>query len=272
MKIVINGIQYHVEVRGEGAIPLVLLHGFTGDTSTWTPFYDTWGQHSKLIIPDIIGHGKTDSPDVLSRFDIESVAADLKTLLDHFDFKQVNLLGYSMGGRLALTFALLFPNRVRKLILESASPGLATEKERQLRRMKDAELAQFIKEQGISSFVDYWGEIPLFSTMKLLPSPTQQIIREQRLKNTPTGLVNSLLGMGTGSQPNWWDKLNELTCEVLLLTGEDDKKFCDIADMMMKELKNSSWVIIENSGHAIHVEEPEKFGTIVSDFLSKESN
>ena len=272
MNSVINGIQYHVEVCGKESIPLVLLHGFTGDTSTWTPFYDAWGQHSKLIIPDIIGHGQTDSPDVLSRYQIESVAADLKTLLDQFDCKQVDLLGYSMGGRLALTFALLFPERVRKLILESTSPGLATEKERQLRRMKDAELAQFIKEQGLNSFVDYWEEIPLFSTMKLLSAASQQIIREQRLNNSPTGLINSLLGMGTGSKPNWWGKLNKLSCEVMLLTGEKDKKFCDIADKMMKELKNSSWVIIENSGHAIHVEEPEKFGTIVSDFLSKEYN
>ncbi|SMQ83655.1 2-succinyl-6-hydroxy-2,4-cyclohexadiene-1-carboxylate synthase [Bacillus sp. OV166] len=270
MKIVSDGIQYHVEVYGEGSIPLVLLHGFTGDSSTWTPFYDAWEKQMKLINPDIIGHGKTESPDVLSRYQIESVAKDLKTILEHLDVKQVDLLGYSMGGRLALTFALLFPERVRKLILESASPGLATENESQLRRMKDAELAKFIKEQGISSFVDYWEGIPLFQTMKRLPSAQKQVIREQRLNNSPTGLANSLLGMGTGSQPNWWGKLNELTCEVMLLTGEEDKKFCDIADKMMKELKNTSWVVIEGSGHAIHVEEPEKFGTIVSDFLSKE--
>jgi 2-succinyl-6-hydroxy-2,4-cyclohexadiene-1-carboxylate synthase len=270
MKIISDGIQYHVEVYGEGSIPLVLLHGFTGDASTWTPFYDAWGKQVKLINPDIIGHGKTDSPDVLSRYQIESVAKDLKTILDQLAVKQVDLLGYSMGGRLALTFALLFPNEVRKLILESASPGLATENERHLRRLKDAELAKFINEQGIRSFVDYWEEIPLFQTMKRLPSVQKQIIREQRLNNYPPGLANSLLGMGTGSQPNWWGKLNELTCEVILLTGEKDKKFCDIANKMMKELKNSSWVVFEGSGHAIHVEEPEKFGTIVSDFLSKE--
>ena len=219
MKIISDGIQYHVEVCGEGSIPLVLLHGFTGDTSTWTPFYDAWGKQVKLISPDIIGHGKTESPDVLSRYQIESVAKDLKAILEHFDVEQVDLLGYSMGGRLALTFALLFPKRVRKLILESASPGLATEDERQLRRMKDAELAHFIKEQGIRSFVDYWEGIPLFQTMNRLPSAQKQVIREQRLNNSPSGLANSLLGMGTGSQPSWWGKLNKLTCEVMLLNG-----------------------------------------------------
>ncbi|MEH7304331.1 2-succinyl-6-hydroxy-2,4-cyclohexadiene-1-carboxylate synthase [Neobacillus drentensis] len=271
MDIVIDGIHYHVEVYGDGLVPLILLHGFTGDSTTWAPFHECMGKLTKLVIPDIIGHGKTDAPDDVSRYEIEAAASDLKGILNQMGFEQVDLLGYSMGGRLALTFSHLFPGRVRKLILESSTPGLETEDERQQRRMKDAELAHFINAQGISAFVDYWEEISLFSTLKRLPLESQQKIREQRLNNSPTGLANSLLGMGTGSQPSWWGKLGELSCEVLLLTGAEDHKFCHIAERMMKELKNSSWVVIEDSGHAIHVEEPEKFGTIVSDFLSKEN-
>jgi 2-succinyl-6-hydroxy-2,4-cyclohexadiene-1-carboxylate synthase len=270
MDMVIDGIRYHIEVDGDGLRPLVLLHGFTGDYTTWIPFIDSFGKYSKIIIPEIIGHGKTESPELLSRYQIEAAASDLRRILDQMDIQQADLLGYSMGGRLALTFALLFPERVRKLILESASPGLAAESERELRRMKDAELAHFIKEQGIGSFVDYWEEIPLFSTMKLLPFTVQEKIRAQRLNNNPEGLANSLVGMGTGSQPSWWDQLEKLACEVLLLTGEKDKKFCDIADKMKNKLKNCTWMVIEECGHAIHVEEPEKFGTIVSDFLSKD--
>ncbi|MFP5114629.1 2-succinyl-6-hydroxy-2,4-cyclohexadiene-1-carboxylate synthase [Bacillaceae bacterium C204] len=271
MYIVINGIRYHVEVCGDGLVPLVLLHGFTGDSTTWANFHEWRGQYTKLIIPDIIGHGKTDSPDELSRYHIEAAATDLKDILDQIGVKQVDLLGYSMGGRLALTFALLFPESVRKLILESSSPGLATEDESQQRRMKDAELAKFITEKGISAFVDYWEKISLFSTLKRLPLVSQHKIRQQRLKNSQKGLANSLLGMGTGSQPSWWGKLKELTCEVLLITGAEDQKFCDIADRMMKELKNSTWIVVEGSGHVIHVEDPKKFGTIVSDFLSNEN-
>jgi 2-succinyl-6-hydroxy-2,4-cyclohexadiene-1-carboxylate synthase len=271
MYVVIDGIRYHVEVRGDGQVPLVLLHGFTGDYSTWTPFCECLGKYRTLITPDIVGHGKTESPDTLSRYHINAAAADLKGILDQLGIKQVDILGYSMGGRLALTFAVLFPEHVRKLILESTSPGLPSESERLHRRMKDAELANFIKVQGLSQFVEYWEDIPLFSTMRRVPSEIQQKIREQRLNNSPTGLANSLLGMGTGSQPSWWEKLRELTCEVLLLTGAEDRKFCDIAERMVRDLKNSSWIVIEDSGHAIHVEQPEKFGTIVNDFLSKEN-
>jgi 2-succinyl-6-hydroxy-2,4-cyclohexadiene-1-carboxylate synthase len=267
MRVLIDGINFHVDVCGEG-FPLLLLHGFTGDSATWTPFCPEWGVHSKLIIPDIIGHGKTELSDDLDRYKMERSAADLNSLLEQMEIKQVDILGYSMGGRLALTFAVLYPERVRKLILESASPGLQTEDERKLRCMKDEELAKFINEQGISSFVDHWEALPLFSTMNQLPHHIKEKIKNQRLSNNPRGLANSLLGMGTGSQPSWWDHLEQLTCEVMLLTGEKDEKFCDIAKRMKKKVKNASWVVFYDCGHAIHVEEVEKFGTIVSDFLN----
>lgn len=267
MNIKVNDITYHVEVCGEG-FPLLLLHGFTGDSSTWTPFCPVWGRHSKLIIPDIIGHGASESPEDVNRYTIESVAQDLILLLDQLEIDQIDLLGYSMGGRLALTIAILYPERVRKLILVSASPGLKTNEERKLRRMKDEELANFINDRGIVSFVDYWEAIPLFSTMSSLPYSIKELIREQRLSNNAQGLRNSLIGMGTGSQPSWWDKLDGLVCEVLLLTGEKDEKFCKIAETMLEYMRNASWIVINNGGHAIHVEQREKFDTIVSDFLS----
>lgn len=265
MDVVVDGILYHVEVSGEG-VPLLLLHGFTGDSSTWSSFYK-WGNDFLLIAPDILGHGKSESPETLHRYRIESVAHDMMGILDEMGIFQVDVLGYSMGGRLALTIALLYPTRVRRVIFESASPGLATVDEREQRRLKDAELASFITNQGVPSFVNYWEELPLFATMKKLPAAVRAEIREQRLQNHPTGLANSLLGMGTGSQPSRWSQLNELTCEVLLLTGKEDKKFCMIAANMMKKLKKGLWITCEESGHTIHVEEPEKFGTIVSDFL-----
>lgn len=266
MKIFVNGVHYHVETCGEG-FPLVLLHGFTGDSSTWNPFCEEWSRNSRLIIPDLIGHGETESPMDVEAYKMEKAAADLRAILDHLGIERVDLLGYSMGGRLALTFAMLYPDCIRKLVLESSSPGLETEEERKLRCMKDADLAKFIMEQGMTAFTDYWENIPLFESMKELPADKQRQIRTQRLQNSQNGLANSLLGMGTGSQPSWWGSLGQLSCDVLILTGEKDEKFCRIAKQMMTAIKSASWVVIENSGHAIHVENPEKFGTIVSGFL-----
>jgi 2-succinyl-6-hydroxy-2,4-cyclohexadiene-1-carboxylate synthase len=266
MEIVIEGVHYHIETCGEGN-PLLLLHGFTGDSSTWLPFCENWGKHSKLIIPDLIGHGKTDAPKDADRYQIEAGAKDLLHILEKLDCKKVDVLGYSMGGRLALTFAILYPEKVNRLILESSSPGLLTETERLERRMKDGELADFIIEKGMENFVDYWENIPLFSTMRNLPQKIKDKVRQQRLSHSPQGLANSLVGMGTGAQPSWWGKLEQVDLQVLLLTGEKDEKFCRIAEKMQKLLKNSNWMVIENSGHALHVEVKEKFGTIVSEFL-----
>ncbi|MDP4086274.1 MAG: 2-succinyl-6-hydroxy-2,4-cyclohexadiene-1-carboxylate synthase [Bacillota bacterium] len=262
----LNGLSYNVEMYGDG-FPFLLLHGFTGDSSTWASFCAEWGEHSTLVMPDIIGHGKTDSPNNPDRYDIQLVAKDLKDLLDQLSLNQVDLLGYSMGGRLALTFTILYPDRVRNLILESSSPGLQSEEEQELRRMKDHELANFILEKGIGLFVDYWENIPLFSTMKRMTDSVRKEIRTQRLSNNPVGLAGSLKGMGTGAQPSWWEHLKHLQHKVLLITGELDQKFCMIASKMRKSLKNSSLVMVKNSGHANHVEEKEKFVTIVSDFL-----
>ncbi|PLR98255.1 2-succinyl-6-hydroxy-2,4-cyclohexadiene-1-carboxylate synthase [Bacillus sp. T33-2] len=267
MNFLINGVDYHVEVCGDGH-PLVLLHGFTGAASNWKPFCPVWGAHSQLWMVDLIGHGKTDSPPEPERYGIISAANDLNTLLDEAGVERVDLLGYSMGGRLATTFACMYPHRVRKLVLESTTPGLKTESERQARKMQDQKLANTIMSEGIERFVDYWEGIPLFRTQKRLPRPVRERIRGQRLMNNPFGLSGSLLGMGTGSQPSWWGELEKLQCHTLLLTGSLDEKFSGIAGEMANLFPRSAWKIINGCGHAIHVEEPSIFGTIVSEFLS----
>ena len=267
MKYVVDGIHYQVDTWGKG-FPLLLLHGFTGDLTTWNIFRKDWQEHSKAIALDIIGHGQTDAPEPIEMYHIEAAAHALNSLLDQMDIPRVDVLGYSMGGRLALTFAIKYPNRVRKLILESASPGLDLAEEREARVKQDANMGMFIRQKGIEEFVDYWEEIPLFHSQKKLSVQIRSQIREQRLQNSQIGLSNSLIGMGTGSMPSWWDELSAIEAQVLLLTGELDQKFVRIAEKMSKRLKNGKWITVENCGHAIHVEKPEKFGTIISEFLN----
>jgi 2-succinyl-6-hydroxy-2,4-cyclohexadiene-1-carboxylate synthase len=266
MKIVSNNVEYHVEIMGEGE-PLLLLHGFTGSVETWHFLAPNLSSKYRLIMVDIIGHGKTSSPVDFTRYDIKKVAGDLKQIIDSIGLEKVTILGYSMGGRLALSFACMFPHYVKGLILESASPGLATEEERQIRKENDTKLAEQIVGKGMVAFIDYWETIPLFASQKNLPEEKIHDIRKQRLSNSTTGLANSLLGMGTGAQPSWWDGLQNLDFPVLLITGELDDKFCRIASNMRKLMKNCDLKIISGVGHAIHVEDDEKFGKIVSGFF-----
>ncbi|MGE7762699.1 2-succinyl-6-hydroxy-2,4-cyclohexadiene-1-carboxylate synthase [Peribacillus sp. NPDC097895] len=268
MNIVCGDVTYAVEITGNGE-PLVLLHGFTGNRDTWKFLIPFLHERYTMIMVDIIGHGMSAAPADFHRYEMERVAEDLKYILEKLHFPKTHILGYSMGGRLALGFACLYPEFVDTLILESASPGLLTEEEREIRRQNDRKLAERILEKGMEAFVDQWENIPLFESQKRLSSKTRLSIREQRLANVPTGLSNSLLGMGTGSQASYWDELDTLDFPVLLITGELDPKFCEIADLMIKKLKRAEWKIISDAGHAIHVEDGEKFGKIISEFLKR---
>ncbi|WP_409302314.1 2-succinyl-6-hydroxy-2,4-cyclohexadiene-1-carboxylate synthase [Peribacillus sp. SCS-155] len=267
MELLIDGVRYNIEVTGEGE-PLLLLHGFTGSLKNWEFLIPIMGNQYKLIRVDIIGHGDTDKPLDHTRYSVQQVSKDLKSILDHLNIEKANILGYSMGGRLALSFACLYPEYVTKLILESASPGLESSEQRQLRIQQDENLAGRIMNEGVASFVDYWESILLFASQKKLSIEEKQFIKQQRLANSKIGLANSLRGMGTGIQPSWWQELSKLSFPVLLLTGELDEKFCVIAGRMQKLIKQCEWQVITNAGHAVHVEDRRMFGKIVSEFLN----
>jgi 2-succinyl-6-hydroxy-2,4-cyclohexadiene-1-carboxylate synthase len=266
MKAKINGVSYEYEVTGSGD-PLLLLHGFTGNMDMWRPFLPSWSRKFQVITVDLLGHGKTDSPREAERFQIEQAAHDLVCLLEQLGIERAHILGYSMGGRLAITLACLYPERVSSLLLENCTAGLETQEERTERIAKDETLASFIEQHGVPAFVEKWENIPLFASQKQLPREVQEAIREQRLQNYAFGLANSLRGMGTGKQPSWWEALKSLKMPVLLLSGEYDEKFFRILSRMKKLIPNAKLVQISGAGHAIHVEQHEKFDTIVMGFL-----
>jgi len=267
----VRGIHYHIEDSLSDGEPLILIHGFTGSSENWQhilPFLNDY----RVIRIDMIGHGMTDKPNEPSRYKVEEIVEDLREIVIQLKLEKVNILGYSMGGRIALSFAVLYPNYVKKLILESSSPGLRTMEERLIRVRADENLANEIISNGIDSFVRKWEQIPLFSSQRRLPEAQQQWLREQRQKNSSIGLANSLIGTGTGAQPSWWNMLQKVEVPTQLICGQLDKKFCAIAKEMNKLLPISNLKEINNTGHAIHVEQPRIFGKIVSEFLKNEQH
>jgi 2-succinyl-6-hydroxy-2,4-cyclohexadiene-1-carboxylate synthase len=260
-----NG-DYWVEVYGRG-VPVLLLHGFTGSRSTWNYYVDRWKDKFQLIVLDLPGHGKTN---VFGQVSMEECCRDISMVLDRLSIDKVHLIGYSMGGRTALSFTMLHRNKVASLVLESASPGLAELHEQIGRQTKDEALANKIEQDGIENFVDYWENISLFQSQQSLPYPVRQAIREERLSHSPQGLSYSLKGMGTGKQPSWWDKLANLSINVLVIVGEYDQKFINLAQKMDDSFRYSQLEVIKAAGHAVHVEQPKIFDTIVSDFINQQ--
>lgn len=264
---IVNGLKYHVEVGSAGR-PLLLLHGFMGSADDWLPFQYEWMQDHLTIAPDLPGHGRTATPTDPARTHIEAVAADLLAICDEVaPGRPLDVLGYSMGGRVALAFALSNPQRVRSLMLESASPGLKTDAEREARRAEDEARAQLLEREGLEAFVNAWEALPLWASHARLSTHARDALRAARLRNDPAGLAASLRGMGTGSQPSYWERLTELQMPVLLIAGALDEKYAALAQAMAAQLPRAQLARIEQAGHNVHLEAPQAFSDAIADFL-----
>lgn len=260
----------HVKDSREENLPvIVFLHGFTGSTSSWDEVVTALAGRFRMIAIDLIGHGKTSIPDHERRFQMSEQLADLESLFAELNLTSFTMVGYSMGGRIALAYAKEYPQRVRLLILESTSPGLKTAEERAARIAADLQLAKRIEREGIKAFVNFWEEIPLFSSQKKLTSGQRQKVRAERLNQREAGLIGSLKGIGTGSQPSYWPHLEEMTLPILLITGEMDEKFVAISREMKSKFPNATHETVKNVGHAIHVEKPVLFATMVEEHIMK---
>lgn len=262
-----DNFRYHYLDQGEGAA-LLLCHGFTGSSQNWLPLLPALASNRRILALDLPGHGATHLPPGKFHTMVDAVQA-LERLLDHLVLPQIDLLGYSMGGRFALSFACAHPGRIRRLILESASPGLQSAQERTTRKAADDALAERIEANGIAWFVDTWEQLSLWQSQQQLADSVRDALRQARLGNDPAGLANSLRHMGTGVMPPLWDCLPQLTLPTLLLVGELDAKFRDINTRMQASLPHSDLRIIPGAGHTIHLEQPNAYLDAVSNFLSQ---
>ena len=267
---VLNNVEVYVEQWHEQEQQtLVLFHGFTGSTKTWHPVVEQLPQHIRVIAVDLMGHGQSAAPQHISHYSMVAQVELLEALFTELQLDRFTLVGYSMGGRVALSYAMQYPERIEQLILESASPGLSHIEERNVRKQSDDALAEKIMQNGVSSFVEKWENIPLFASQKRLPEELQQQIRNERLGHSAIGLANSLRGMGTGVMPALWDELSSLSIPITLVTGALDEKFIMLNDKMVKMLPQAKHITIPEVGHAIHVENPIKFATIVKELISQ---
>ncbi|MCC6145841.1 MAG: alpha/beta fold hydrolase, partial [Candidatus Hydrogenedentes bacterium] len=166
------------------------------------------------------------------------------------------------------------PGRVRQLVLESASPGLKTPEERQRRRQSDHQLAAELDELARTdpdrlprSFLNAWYDQPLFETLKRHPETLERLL-QRREQNQPIRLARSLRGLGTGSQPSLWEKLAYLVPPTLLVVGEEDRKFRQIAEQMQEHSPQIAIEILAACGHNVHLENPAGYTTVLKSFLA----
>lgn len=260
------GFALNVEVAGDGP-PLVLLHGFTGSAAGWGVFGGLLRERFTTVAADVVGHGESAAPRDLDHYDMGTVADDLVEAVRRVGFDRAAWFGYSMGGRTALHVAHRHPDAVSALLLVGASAGLDCVEDRLARRSADELLAVRIEREGVPAFVDYWENIPLFATQRALPEDVRDAVRAGRLRNSATGLANSLRGMGTGAQEPLHDHLAGFAMRALVMAGELDRKFVEIGESLAVAMPAARFAAIPGAGHAAQLEQPEAVAREIAAFF-----
>lgn len=252
---------------GSPGNPVILfLHGFLGRKEDWNEIISSLSTDFRSIATDLPGHGEN-HPGNDRSYTMSGCAGTIMTLLDDLNLPDVRLVGYSMGGRLALYLAVNHPGRFSRVVIESASPGLREKPERSQRVKQDEELAERILHQPAAEFIHDWYNQPLFAGLQDHREQLRRIVSD-RQNYRPEGLIRSLRGMGTGAQPSLWNSLGKLSVPICFIAGEDDEKFMRTGREMADLCPSSRLHIIRGSSHVVHMERPIEFAKVVRSFLT----
>lgn len=261
----LRGLPYGIRIAGgldasgaPGAPVVLLLHGFAGSSDDWREVSDALAAaRFRAVAVDLPGHGRTLAPagTPLARFAAEETALDLVSLLDQLGVERAHWVGYSMGGRLALAAALAHPDRVDTLTLESAAPGLADDAARAERVRSDEALAVSIETRGVEWFAASWESLPIFESQQRLPEAVRADLAARRRRNDPAGLAASLRAVGQGAIPYAGDRLAAFPRPVLLVTGEFDTKYVQLAGSMASRFPIPLHLVVPGAGHNVHLEQ-----------------
>ncbi len=271
-------VELSVRVSGtQHGVPVIVLHGFTGSARAMAPLTDRLpaavaaAAHSdfplRLIVPDLVGHGRSEAPSDESPYRVEAMASQVASLAGTLECDTFHLVGYSMGARVALTLGCTAPQQLRSLALIGGTAGIADPEERCRRAERDSARAERIT-SDFGAFVDEWMADPLFAGQAALGEEYLAAARAQRLASNPHGLALSLRHGGTGSMAPLHAALRDCDVPALLIAGFRDTKFCAIAEQLAYRLKNASSTRIGGAGHAAHIERPGHVAAVVAAFIA----
>jgi 2-succinyl-6-hydroxy-2,4-cyclohexadiene-1-carboxylate synthase len=248
--------------------PLLLLHGFTGRADFWAPLAERWAERWFVLAPDLPGHGDSGVPD--PAYGLAEAAETIAETLEAEGRGAVTVIGYSLGGRLALHLATAHPERVSRLVVIGASAGLSDAAARAERRVSDAGWATVLREEGLEVFLEAWEALPLFAGHGRMPASRRRWLRALREGQRAEGLAASLEAFGLGAQSPLQEPLSALPVPTWWVAGELDTKFAAIAQQMAARMPNAWAVLVPRAGHNVPFEQPQALTDFV-DALARAS-
>lgn len=246
---------------------IVFLHGFTGSSRDFFTLPKTITSRYRCLIPDLPGHGQTRVLESATVFQTEGQVTLLEQWLHELGQQQIHLFGYSMGGRLALQYAIKHGCKVRSLLLVSTTAGIQDQSSQHDRLRADLQLAERILTINPAAFLTEWLAQPLFQSMRELGQNHVSQEIQRRLPLQPSGLAHSLRYFSTGAMPAVWQHLTTLQMPTLVIAGAKDRKYCNLADKLVAAFPQATLQILD-TGHAPLVESPGTLWQQVGDFLN----
>jgi 2-succinyl-6-hydroxy-2,4-cyclohexadiene-1-carboxylate synthase len=239
---------------------LVLLHGFTQTGRLWGPFGDKLAADHTLIAIDLPGHGGSDAV----RADLPTTAALVRDAIDtSIGQEPCDVLGYSLGARVALHVATGTDLGIRRLVVIGATGGIDDPAARDRRRQADEATAAALEASGdVDAFIERWVSSPMFGRL------ADAAQTAERRRNSAAGLASSLRLAGTGTQDPLWDRIAKLSPPVLALAGTDDARFSAHAFRLTRAAPAGVASLIPGGGHAVHLAQPEVVGRLVGHWLA----
>lgn len=257
-----------LQIGNPEAPGILFLHGFMGDAEDWLTIASELASNYYCVIPDLPGHGENINGNQTQRLDFEALTCALIQITQGFFQNPPALVGYSLGGRIALVTACTYPQKFSALCLEGANPGINSTAEQQARLESDRKLARKILEKGMETFVKEWYRLPLFASLAKNPELLNQV-SVKRAQNDPYWMAKVIEELSPGLQPPLHSMPNKLIIPVLLVAGQLDEKYQTINRSLKLQFPRSEIATISGAGHNTHLENPRAFMIELKQFLSK---
>jgi 2-succinyl-6-hydroxy-2,4-cyclohexadiene-1-carboxylate synthase len=250
----------------ESKPPLIFLHGFLGCKEDWNPLIESLKKDYFCVTIDLPGHGHS----ILNPEDTVSFKQTIEGVYKIYSDLRLGLMtliGYSMGGRVAMGYASAYPLSVDRLIIESSFPGYENQKDKERRLETDFDLAEELEAGSMAQFLDKWYRFQLFKSLR--EHPTFSLLKKGREQNDPIQVSKALKQLSSGLQPSYWSLFGNGAFPIYYVTGEWDKKYCLVANKIKDRYPQCNITIISKAGHNVHFEQQSSYLTWFSNTLFK---
>ena len=261
----VNGIELSYEVHGDG-YPLVLAHGYTASLQMWADQIPAFAKKYRVVVYDSRGHGGSEAPSDLAQYDLWTCVEDQRALMDHLDIGEAYVGGLSMGGMIAMRFALKYPQRVRALLLCDTEPGLGGPHRQWLDALYGGS-EELVRTEGVGGWLkQMWPLVAqVFPPQGQLPAGVRRHI-EGLERMSGDGFLGGAQALR--EQDAVLERLTEIRVPTLIIVGDQDL-FLGPSRAMQQRIAGSQFALIRDSLHGTAVWQPEAFTRAVLDFLAQ---